>query len=145
MTWDEIYERAIGADFLEPALKAKDEARWQVRELMVDLGCPDPEKDEIPEESIEDYCEKMQIEFDDWGNIISIRLPAYIQELAYRRKHDDYLRDDIQRELENRNDLPDVTEEMIKQMMVKYRKIADCNVPYNASIESAVDLVLKGE
>lgn len=29
-TWDEIYERAEGAACGEPALRAKDEARWQV-------------------------------------------------------------------------------------------------------------------
>lgn len=145
MTWDEIYERADGAACGDSALKAKDEARGQVRNLMVDLGCPDPEQDEIPEESIEEYCWKMNIDFDDCGNIISIQLPDYIQELAYRCKDDDYLREDIQNELENRKDLPEVTDEMIEQMMDKYRKIADCNVPYNVSIETAVDLVLKGE
>lgn len=145
MTWNEIYERADGAACGEQTLKAKDEARWQTRNLMVDLGCPDPEQDEIPEESIEEYCQKMHIDFDDCGNIISIQLPDYIQELAYRHKDDDYLRKDIQNELENRKDLPEVTDEMIEQMMDKYRKIADCNVPYNVSIETAVDLVLKGE
>ncbi len=145
MTWDEIYEKADGAACGEPALKAKDEARWQTRHLMMDLGCPDPENDEIPEVIIEDYCEKMHIGFDDCGNVISIQLPDYIQELAYRCKDNDYLWQDIMNALENRKDLPEVSEKMIVQMMWKYWKIADCNVPYNVSIETAVDLVLKGE
>lgn len=144
MTWNEIYDRAYGAACGESTLKAKDEARYQMRNMMMDLGCHDPEDDEIPEETIEDYCEKFHIEFDDYGNITSIQLPDYIQELAYRCKYDDYLREDIQNELDNRKELPEVTDELIEQMMIKYRKIADCNIPYNVSIEMAVDLVLKG-
>lgn len=145
MTWDEIYARADGAGFGEPPLDAKDEARWQTRNLMVDLGCPDPEQDEIPEESIGGFCKKMDIGFDGSGNIISIQFPAHIMEMVYRQKDDEYLRNDIMSELEERKDLPEVTGEMVARMMSCYRKIADCNVPYNASIEAAVDLILKGE
>lgn len=145
MTWDEIYERAEGAGCGELPLEAKDEARWQTRDLMVDLGYLDPEQEEIPEESIEEYCEKMQIEFDDCGNIISIQFPEYIMEMVYRQKDDEYLRNDIMNELEKRKDLPEVTGDIIDRMMLSYRKIADCNVPYNSSIEAAVDLILKGD
>lgn len=69
MTWDEIYENAIGCACGESALKAKDEARWQVRDFVMGMGYPDPEDDEIPEETIEKYCDTMAIQFDERGNI----------------------------------------------------------------------------
>ena len=69
MTWDEIYERADGAGYGEPELEAKDEARHQVACVMRDLGFPDPDEDEIPEERIEEFCDKYNITFDENGNI----------------------------------------------------------------------------
>ncbi len=145
MTWDEIYERADGASCGEQTLKAKDEARWQTKNLMVDLGHPDPEQEEIPEDCIEEFCKKMNIKFDDSGNVISIQLPKHIREMVYRQKDDEYLREDIMNELGERKNLPEVSDEIISRMMQEYRHIADCNVAYNATIEMAVDRVLKGE
>ena len=69
-TWDDLYERADGAAFGDPELTAKDEARYQVREMMLDNVEEDPELEEIPEDFIGDYCIKLQIRFDDRGNII---------------------------------------------------------------------------
>lgn len=74
MTWDEIYEKAEGAACGEPALKAKDEARYQVVQFVTGIGCPDPEKDEIPEDTIERYCDAMAIQFDECGNITNIHI-----------------------------------------------------------------------
>lgn len=69
-TWDEIYERAEGAAYGEPALRAKDEARWQVRWYAIDHGEDDLEELKIPEYGVEDYVNKYNIMFDEYGNII---------------------------------------------------------------------------
>lgn len=69
-TWDEIYERAEGAACGEPALRAKDEARWQVRWYAINHGEDDLEESEIPEEDVEYYSDKFNIIFDEYGNII---------------------------------------------------------------------------
>lgn len=70
-TWDDIFCRADGAVFGEPALKAKDEARWQVRGLAMERGYGDLDKEECPEEWVEEYCNKWNLVFDDRGNIIN--------------------------------------------------------------------------
>lgn len=74
-SWDEIYERAEGAACGDCRLKAKDEARWQVGRLMVENEEPDPENDECPEESIEEYCYRHDIRFDEIGNIVGYEQP----------------------------------------------------------------------
>ncbi len=68
-SWNNIYEKAMDASFGDPELKAKDTARWQVRYLALEIGEEDPELNEIPEESIEYYCEKYNVLFDKYGNI----------------------------------------------------------------------------
>lgn len=144
LSWNEICNRADGKAHLSPELKAKDEARWRVGRLMVENGEPDPENDEIPEESIERYCDRFCIRFNESGNIAGYELPETIAEAVYRQRDDEYLKQDIMHELEERKDFPEVSEEMIYRMMQEYRHIADCNVPYNSSIETAVDNILKG-
>lgn len=69
-TWDELYERADGKAFMEPELKAKDEARGQVGQYAIEHGYEDPEDTEIPEERIEDYCNMFGLLFDENGNIV---------------------------------------------------------------------------
>lgn len=71
-TWDEIYERAIDKVCFSPELKAKDEARWQVRDYAIEHGYEDPEDAECPEEIIADYCNMFGIMFDEKGNIFGI-------------------------------------------------------------------------
>lgn len=147
MTWDEIYERADGAACGDSTLKAKDEARHQVRQFVMEIGCPDPDDDEIPEETIEGYCNGMNIQFDSCGNIIGLNLPYGIEEIIYRRKEDYYLREDLKAmvyELYGA-DSKDATDEQLDRMMQIYRHRADCNVPYNSTIESAVKEVLTGQ
>ena len=70
-TWDEIYERAEDKGCFEPELRAKDEARWQVRNFALEHGYEDLEEAEIPEERVEDYCNMFGILFDEKGNIVS--------------------------------------------------------------------------
>lgn len=55
MTWNEIYEAADGAACGDDTLKAKDEARHQVRCLAMELGSPDLDNADCPEEAVEDY------------------------------------------------------------------------------------------
>jgi len=72
-TWDELYERAEDKPCMSPELKAKDEARYEVRNLILDLNGPDLENTEIPEEQIDDYCKSFDIRFNGNGSIVSRR------------------------------------------------------------------------
>lgn len=71
MTWNDIYERAIDKGCGEPELKAKDNARWQVRELVLEKENYDIETAEIPENEVDYYCGLYCIEFNSNGNIRS--------------------------------------------------------------------------
>ena len=73
-TWDDLYVRADGKACCEPELKAKDNARWQVRNFAMEYGKPDLEKEECPEDFIEDYCKVFGIWFDEDGNIIETKM-----------------------------------------------------------------------
>lgn len=55
-TWDYLVERADGKAHLSPELKAKDNAREQVRELALSFGARDIEDFECPEDMAEEYC-----------------------------------------------------------------------------------------
>lgn len=148
LSWNEICDRADGKAHLSPELKAKDEARGQVGRLMVDNGEPDPEHDEIPEESIERYCDRFYIRFNESGNIVWYDLPDKIAEAVYRQRDDEYLKQDILRAIAEEFELCgqmslEVSEENVYQMMQEYRHRADCNVPYNSTIESVVKQFLK--
>ena len=69
-TWDELYERAEGKGFGEPELSAKDNARWELTEIIkeVEYNIDDCE---IPEEEIESFLEKSDKEylFDENGQL----------------------------------------------------------------------------
>ena len=69
-TWDEIYQRADGCGFGEDNLKAKDNARENVRWLALELGEDDLEKAECPEDEVDYYCNKYNILFDENGHIV---------------------------------------------------------------------------
>lgn len=79
LTWDEIYERAEDKPHLHPYLKAKDEARNQVRCFAMELGAPDLEEAECPEDEIEDYCDIWNLMFDESGNIVSAKIPKAVR------------------------------------------------------------------
>lgn len=95
MTWDEIYEAAVDTGFGDDRLKAKDEARYQVKSLAMELGGSDLDKDECPEGTVDDYCKAMKIRFDERGNIVDLTLPDWIEDIIYRRKSDTYLKEDL--------------------------------------------------
>ena len=69
-TWDEIYQRADGCCFGEDNLKAKDNARENVRWLALEFGEDDLEKAECPEDEVDYYCNKYNILFDENGHIV---------------------------------------------------------------------------
>ena len=89
MTWNEIYEAADGAACGDDTLKAKDEARHQVRCLAMELGSPDLDNADCPEDAVEDYCNAMKIQFDECGNIVGLELPHWVEDIIYRRKDDE--------------------------------------------------------
>ncbi len=68
--WDDIYEAAIGKGVNDDELKRKDEARFQVWHLVIDLGYPDFENCECPEDAVEYWCDRLCIKFDEDGNIV---------------------------------------------------------------------------
>lgn len=74
MTWDEICRNADGAIFGEHTLKAKDNARENVRDLILGLTGMDVEYEDCPEDEIEMYCNEMNVEFDKDGRIVKIGL-----------------------------------------------------------------------
>jgi|GEM_PF-676080 len=148
MTWDDIYERAEGTGFGSYELKSKDEARFQVADAMRELGYPDPEKEEIPEEYIEDFCNKLKIEFDITGNIIGIQLPVRFEEMIYRRKADEYLKEDIVAmagDMAERGEVSfgKIDGEAIREMISRSHKRADCNISYNDTLEYVIKEVME--
>jgi len=78
MTWDELYNTAYEKGYGDIELKAKDEARYQVRNFVMELGAVDLEEEECPEEAVERYCDLLKISFDASGNIIGFELPSYL-------------------------------------------------------------------
>lgn len=74
-TWDNLYERADGAACGDPELKAKDNARFVLTEIIKELEGYDIDECEIPEEEIEYFLEKSDREylFDKDGNLVEER------------------------------------------------------------------------
>lgn len=79
--WNDIYEAAIDKGINDDELDRKDEARFQVGALVIKLGYPDFENTECPEDAVEYWCDKLCIEFDEYGNIIK-----YLNEPAKEMK-----------------------------------------------------------
>ena len=69
-TWNEIYAAAEGCGCGESGLKAKDNARENVRCFALERGEADLEKAECPEDEVEYYCDKYSILFDVDGHIV---------------------------------------------------------------------------
>lgn len=146
MTWDEIYDRADGASCGESSLKAKDEARHQVRCLMMDLGASDLDNDECPEDTVENYCDAMNIQFDECGNITGLELPHWVEDIIYRRKDEAYLEEDLNAMAQNIYG-PDVeiSDEKMWKMITMYRHDEDSNVAMNDTLEMTVRMILGKE
>ncbi len=71
-TWDDLYNAALECCYGDAALRAKDEARWQVRNYIINLGKPDLDEAECPEDEIDYYCAEYHIKFDIHGNIVEV-------------------------------------------------------------------------
>lgn len=69
-SWDDLYKRADDHAFGSPELRAKDEARYQLRELILKQTGEDIEDSEIPEDAIDTYVDCNEVWFDENGNII---------------------------------------------------------------------------
>lgn len=146
MTWDEIYEAADGCACGSPELKRKDNARWNVTYLMIQMGLPDPNEDEIPEESIEDYINKMNIRFDDCGRIEDMTLPPEIEELIFRKKQKDYIREDFETYADDKAEEGEEqypTDEEFEYMVDLFLDKQDCNVAYNDTVQNVYEQVME--
>lgn len=69
-TIDDIFDMADGCACGEQPLKAKDEARFQVGEMIFQEEGYDIESEECPEDCVLCFCRKHNIQFDEDGNII---------------------------------------------------------------------------
>lgn len=71
-TWDDLFERAIDTACLSPELRAKDEARNQLAELISDEAGYDIEQCDCPEDEIDSFLwqREQPVLFDAQGNII---------------------------------------------------------------------------
>ena len=78
-TWDEIYERAIDTVCGSPELRAKDEARFQLEEIINRVKGYDINTCECPEEEIDDFLAEGNKEylFDTHGNFIKTEEKEY--------------------------------------------------------------------
>lgn len=74
-TWDELFERALDKAFLSPELRAKDEARYQLGELIKKEAGYDIETCESAEEEIDKFIKKRKLTvfFDARGNIVRLK------------------------------------------------------------------------
>ena len=54
-TWDELYERAIDCAYMSPELRAKDNARFLLRDIILEEEGYDIEQCECAEEEIDTF------------------------------------------------------------------------------------------
>ncbi len=73
-TWDDLYERAIDTGYGDTRLKAKDEARWTLTQIILDKKGYDIDECECPEDEIERFLWESDVEywFDERGNLIEV-------------------------------------------------------------------------
>lgn len=71
-TWNDIYERAMDCDFMSHELRAKDNARLLLRDLILEEDGYDIENCECAEEKIDAFLWKREnpVLFDENGNLI---------------------------------------------------------------------------
>lgn len=111
--------------------------------LAMELGSPDLDNVDCPEDAVEDYCNAMKIQFDECGNIVGLELPHWVEDIIYRRKDDAYLEEDLNataQELAGGN--IEISDEQMQRMMAMYRHDEDSNVAMNDTLESVVRRVL---
>ena len=147
MTWDEIYDRAIDTAFGDPRLKAKDEARFNICQLALELGMPDLENEGIPEEAVKGVCDVLDIRFNEHGDIIYLKFPCWIEDMICNRRNEYNLKEDILNRIDKRKEYdPELNKELndddLKEIMYKYSELFDCNIDYNSTIDNAIDRFL---
>ena len=71
MTWNEFCEASKNTVCSDSAITAKDEAKQQVRQLVMDLDAPDLDEAECPEDAVGNYCNAMKIQFSKSGDILN--------------------------------------------------------------------------
>ena len=71
-TWDDLYDRADGKGFGTPELKAKDNARWELENIILQKTGLDVNTCEVPEDAIENFLSKQNEKylFDENGNLM---------------------------------------------------------------------------
>ena len=129
MTFDEIYNMAIDKGIMDQELKVKDNAYSCICGIIEEIGL-----DELLGES---DCK------DEQGNLTSLKLPDWIESIIWRRKQDEYLKEDILTIAEGVGVSVDSAD--MQKVIEKYHKIEDSNVPYNDTVEIAILSVLKEE
>ena len=144
MTFDEIYNMAIDKGIMDQELKVKDTAYSCICGIIEEVGLGELlEKSECKEDSVISFCEETEAVFDEKGNLSSLKLPDWIESIIWRRKQDEYLKEDILTIAENIGISVDNAD--MNKVIEKYHKIEDSNVPYNDTIEIAILSVLKEE
>lgn len=112
----------------------------------MELGCPDLDNADCPEDAVEDYCNAMKIQFDEYGNIVGLEFPRWIENIIYRRKDDAYLEEDLNVTAQNlKGSNIEISDEQMQRMVAMYRHYEDSNVAMNDTLESVVCSVLRDE
>ena len=144
MTFDEIYNMAIDKGIMDQELKVKDNAYSCICGIIEEIGLGELlEKSECKEDSVIAFCEKTEAAFDERGNLTSLKLPDWIENIIWRRRQDEYLKEDILTIAEGVGVSVDSAD--MQKVIEKYHKIEDSNVPYNDTVEIAILSVLKEE
>lgn len=146
MTFDEIYNMAIDKGVMDQELKAKDAAYSCICGIIEEIGLGELlEKSECKEDSVIAFCEKTEAVFDERGNLNSLKLPDWIENIIWRRKQDEYILEDINNSATLMGRESEIEGQVIYKILDKYHKIEDSNVPYNDTVEIAILSVLKEE
>ena len=144
MTFDEIYNMAIDKSIMDPELKVKDAAYGCICGIIEEIGLDELlEESDCKEDSVIAFCEKTEAVFDERGNLTCLKLPDWIENIIWRRKQDEYLKEDILTIAEGIGVSVDSTD--TQKVIDKYHKIEDSNVSYNDTVEIAILSVLKEE
>lgn len=74
-TWDDLYERADDKGYGSPELTAKDEARYELRNMIMESQGYDIEECECPEEEIDCFLKGsvQKYLFDENGNFVCLK------------------------------------------------------------------------
>ena len=144
MTFDEIYNMAIDKGIMDQELEGKDAAYSCICGIIEDVGLYELlENSECKEDSVISFCEKTEALFDERGNLVSLKLPDWIENIIWRRRQDEYLKEDILTIAEDIGVSVDTAD--MQKVIEKYHKIEDSNVPYNDTVEIAILSVMKEE